>query len=220
MLLAVAAGCAAHPPTPASPGPQAAASSGAPVSPPPLAANTPAEGIDPRDSRSAERLTRRAIFDGAWTLVRDKHYDKSLGGLDWNALRAKYEPLAMGAPDQATFYRFLNQMLGELRQSHLEVTGPGAPARPALDTGSPEAQPGGSADPGLTVRAIEGRATITAVRPGSPAERAGLRPGFLVTEIGGWPVRLAPGAARAAAPGRGAVLPAGGRGAPAAGPRG
>ena len=186
-------GCAGRTPSPASPTTEPAAS-GAPVTPPP-AATTPSEGIDPRDPRSADRQTRRSIFEAAWTIVRDKHYDKTLGGLDWTALRAKYEPLAVGAPDQATFYRFLNQMLGELGQSHLEVSGPGAPASPHLDASSDEPS-GGSAEPGLTVRAIEGRATITAVRPGSPAERAGLRPGFLVTEIGGWPVTPVTRAAR------------------------
>jgi carboxyl-terminal processing protease len=133
---------------------------------------------------------RRAIFDGTWTLVRDKHYDKTLGGLDWMAMRSRYEPLALGAPDAATFYRFLNQMLGELGQSHLEVAGPGAPPSPAFD---PEAPPtsGGEADPGFVVRIIEGRPTVTLVRPQSSAERAGLRAGFIVTHIGGWQVQTA-----------------------------
>jgi carboxyl-terminal processing protease len=180
------ASCAGRTPAPGAPTAEPT-TSGPPVTPPP-AATTPSEGIDPRDSRSADRQIRKSIFDGAWTIVRDKHYDKTLGGKDWAALRAKYEPLALGAPDQGTFYRFLNQMLGELGQSHLEVSGPGAPASPHLDPSGDESASGGSADPGVTVRAIEGRATITAVRPGSPAERAGLRPGFLVTEIGGWKV--------------------------------
>jgi carboxyl-terminal processing protease len=186
--------CAGRTPTPTPPTAEPAAS-GPPVSPPP-AATAPSEGIDPRDPRSADRQTRRSIFEAAWTIVRDKHYDKTLGGLDWQKLRAKYEPLAVGAPDQGTFYRFLNQMLGELGQSHLEVSGPGAPASPQLDPSGDETPSGGSADPGLTVRAIEGRATITAVRQRSPAERAGLRPGFLVTEIGGWPVSPATRSAR------------------------
>jgi C-terminal processing protease CtpA/Prc len=119
--------------------------------------------------------------------VRDKHFDKTLGGLDWNAVRARYEPLVLAAPDAATFYRLLNQMLGELGQSHLEVAGPGAPSSPAFDPDAPPSA-GGEADTGLVVRIIEGRPTITAVRPESPAERAGLRPGFIVTHIGGWEV--------------------------------
>src|SRR4029077_111673 len=75
------------------------------------------------DARSKQR---RSILDAAWKLVRDKHYDKTLGGLDSTAVRARYEPLALGAPSDAAFYRVLNQMIGELGQSHMLITGPGA----------------------------------------------------------------------------------------------
>ena len=52
--------------------------------------------------------------------MRDKHYDKTLGGLDWNAVRAKYEPLALGAPvGRRPSIAFANQMMGELGQSHI-----------------------------------------------------------------------------------------------------
>jgi carboxyl-terminal processing protease len=190
-LAVVASSCAARQGPPGAAGAAAATVVGPPaaaVSPPPLAEAAPAPGIDPGDPRSGERQLRRAIFEGTWTLVRDKHYDKSLGGLDWNAMRSRYEPLALGAPDAATFYRFLNQMLGELGQSHLEVAGPGSTPSPALDTGAPPSA-GGEADPGLVVRIIEGRPTVTLVRPESPAQRAGIRPGFVVTHIGGWEVK-------------------------------
>jgi carboxyl-terminal processing protease len=186
-----AAACASRPQGAATASAAAATPAGPPVTPPPLAQAAPAPGIVPGDRSSSERQLRLEILDGAWKLVRDKHYDRTLGGLDWTGLRRKYEPLAVGAPDIGTFYRFLNQMLGELGQSHLEVTGPGAPPSAALDSSTPMPA-GGHADPGLTVRVIEGKPTVTAVRPGSPAEKAGLRPGFIVTEIGGWPVRLAP----------------------------
>src|SRR4051812_14011967 len=92
------------------------------VTPPPLA--QPAVAGAPQTPQGAQQELRRSILRAAWPLVRDKPYDKALGGLDWAAMRDKYEPLAIGAPDEPTFYRFVNQMLGELGQSHLEVTGP------------------------------------------------------------------------------------------------
>src|SRR3954469_9567830 len=103
--------------------------------------------------------------------------------------------MAVGAPDEPTFYRLLNEMLGALGQSHLEVTGPGAEElplaeEPASNQGVPTS--GETGDPGLTVRIIEGRPTITAVRPGSSAARAGLKPGFIVTHLGGRPADALP----------------------------
>src|SRR5205814_4777091 len=47
-----------------------------------------------------------------------------------------------------------------------------------------------------TVRIIEGRPTISAVRANSSAARAGLRPGFIVTHISGRPADALPPSAR------------------------
>jgi carboxyl-terminal processing protease len=142
---------------------------------------------------------REAIFSAAWTAVRDKDFDKTLAGQDWQALRAKYQPLALAAPDEPTFYRLLNEMLGALGQSHLEVHGPGEEAEAQTDEPEPTRPPGsaevievgtGTGDPGLVVRSIEGKPTVTWVRPESSAARAGLRPGCVITHIGGRAVGL------------------------------
>jgi carboxyl-terminal processing protease len=148
---------------------------------------------------------RREIFTAAWTAVRDKDFDKSLGGVDWEAARAKYLPLALAAPDEATFYRLLNQMLGSIGQSHLEVHGPGE------ETDAPPVEPGrapssrsaevvevgvGIGDPGLLVRLIEDKPTVSWVRPLSSAMVAGIKPGFVVTHIGGRLVTALPPSVR------------------------
>ncbi|HSS38665.1 MAG TPA: S41 family peptidase, partial [Polyangia bacterium] len=178
------------------------------IEPPPFAAPPPAT---PETAADARTQLRRAILDAAWTTVRDKHYDKTLGGLDWKAVRARYEPLALGAPSEAAFYRVLNQMIGELGQSHMMITGPGAEDEVAADeTAKPGDMPsdvpssapsnapaeqstavvgGPIGDPGLTVRIIEGRPTITRVRAGSSAEKVGLAPGYVVTQIAGRPLK-------------------------------
>lgn len=148
---------------------------------------------------------RQAIFTAAWNAVRDKDFDKALTGPDWEAARAKYQPLALAAPDEPTFYRLLNEMLGGLGQSHLEVHGPGDEAEARAD--EPEAvRPPGSAeiidvgtgvgDPGLVVRLIEGKPTVSWVRPESSAARAGLRPGYLITHIGGRSLAALPPSSR------------------------
>jgi carboxyl-terminal processing protease len=193
---------------PAAPPPETAAAvapSGPPVQPPPFAAAGPAPT---REAVAADRTAlRKAILDAAWTTVRDKHYDKTLGGLDWNAVRARYEPLALGAPSEAAFYKALNQMIGELGQSHMTITGPGAddeddieelaePGESAASGPAPSPTSGSVGDPGLTVRVIEGQPTISAVRAGSSAERAGLQPGYVVTHIAGRELKVTADSAR------------------------
>ena len=203
-LALLPSGCAAPttPPPATAAAPAAAPSSPPPgvIEPPPFAAPPAAT---PDSTADARTKLRRSILDAAWTTVRDKHYDKSLGGLDWNAVRKKYEPLALGAPSEAAFYRLLNQMIGELGQSHMMITGPGAEDEVAADqtaqpgdapSDGPAEEPAGAVggligDPGLTVRIIEGRPTITRVRSGSSAEKVGLAPGYVVTQIGGRPLK-------------------------------
>jgi carboxyl-terminal processing protease len=207
LLVSLLAGCAA-PASPPPVTPAVATVSGPPVEPPPFAAAGPAPTREA--AASDTRAVRLAILDAAWRTVRDKHYDKTLGGLDWNAVRARYEPLALAAPSEAAFYRTLNQMLGELGQSHMMITGPGSEdeddveelAAPGESASSgPEATSSGAiGDPGLTVRVIEGRPTITVVRPRSSAERAGLEPGFIVTHIAGRELKVTTDSARPTRP--------------------
>jgi carboxyl-terminal processing protease len=202
-LVACAAPAAPPPETPV-----AAVPPGPPVQPPPFAAAGPAPTKEARAADS--RALRLAILDAAWTTVRDKHYDAALGGVDWKAVRARYEPLALDAPSEAAFYRALNQMIGELGQSHMTITGPGADdeddaeelAEPgeSAAAGQPAPAPaptaGSVGDPGLTVRVIEGQPMISAVRAGSAAERAGLQPGYIVTHIAGRELKVVSDSAR------------------------
>jgi carboxyl-terminal processing protease len=184
LAVVLLASCAAPaPPPPQAPSTQPAAPpTGPAVTPPPFDPST--APATPQSAADARTALRRSILNAAWQTVRDKHYDPKLGGVDWNAVRAKYEPLALAAPTEPAFYRTLNQMIGELGQSHMMITGPGADDDEE-DRDEAAAATGAIGDPGLTVRVIEGRPTVTHVRRGSPAERAGIAPGFVVTQIGG-----------------------------------
>jgi Tol biopolymer transport system component/C-terminal processing protease CtpA/Prc len=64
------------------------------------------------------------MFRQGWSLIRDFFYDPDFHGVNWQNVRAQYEPLIAGArtPDEAR--RLLNLMVGELNASHL---GAGAP---------------------------------------------------------------------------------------------
>ena len=205
--------CAGHAPVPQAPAATPALDAPAATQPPaflPLYADS-GSGTQAWQPGSPRNQIREAIFTAAWTAVRDKHFDKTLGGLDWDSLRRKYQPLALAAPDEPTFYRLLNEMLGLLGQSHLQVHGPGEEAAPPPDEiPSPQSRTAAAdaiheagddyGDPGLLVRIIEGKPTITRVRPGSSAAGAGLRPGFLVTHIGGRALASLPPSGRALRP--------------------
>jgi len=187
---AILPSCATEPPpAPTAPAPAAPNPT---VQPPAFASPPVASPAAREDERTRQR---REIAEAMWKTVRNKHYDPRLGGVDWDAMLKKYEPRALAAPDDATFYRTLNDMLGELGQSHMMITGPGAsdgepdeeqpgPQRAPNDTAGPE----DVGDPGMLVRVIDGRPTVTAVRPGSSAEKHGIKPGFVVTAIGGRPL--------------------------------
>jgi len=188
LVVGTLAGCGTAPAPPAAEPTQAAPD--ARLQPPPFPAGPNPSAATRLDQRQTQR---REIVEAVWRTVREKHFDPKLGGIDWDAVRRRYEPMALAAPDDAAFYRTLNDMLGELGQSHMMVTGPGATDEEAGEpnpTDQPAAETDGASqtgDPGLVVRIVDGRPTITAVRPNSSAAKHGLAPGFVVTAIGGRP---------------------------------
>jgi tricorn protease len=60
-----------------------------------------------------------AAFDQAWRVMRDQFYDERLNGHDWNAIHAKYRPMAASALTPDALETVVNMMLGELNGSHL-----------------------------------------------------------------------------------------------------
>jgi C-terminal processing protease CtpA/Prc len=62
------------------------------------------------------------VFRQAWTYMRDGFYDDKFHGVDWNGVRAKYEPRIAGAQSPDEMRRLLNLMVGELNASHMGVS--------------------------------------------------------------------------------------------------
>ena len=46
---------------------------------------------------SAQVPQAAETFDAAWTIIRDTHFDKTMHGLDWDAVRAELKPKAAAA---------------------------------------------------------------------------------------------------------------------------
>ena len=69
------------------------------------------------------RLEWRQMFTEAWRLERDYFYDRGMHGLDWPAMRKKYQPLVDRVTDRAELADTLAQMVAELSALHIFVRG-------------------------------------------------------------------------------------------------
>ncbi|HEX8246151.1 MAG TPA: PDZ domain-containing protein, partial [Longimicrobium sp.] len=123
---------------------------------------------------------RRRTFEFVWRRVNDTFWDPArLEQRGWTAAHDRYLPRALAAPGTAEFHRVLNEMLSEIGTSHFAVLSPGRVAAVRAEAGT---APGGI---GVRLRVVEHTATIVRVDSGSPAARAGLRPGVVVDSIDG-----------------------------------
>ena len=64
------------------------------------------------------------VFAQAWSYLRDYFYDPAFHGVDWNAVRARFEPQIAGARTPDEMRRLMSLMVGELNASHLGVSAP------------------------------------------------------------------------------------------------
>ena len=79
-------------------------------------------------NRAAAEDITSAVFEQAWTLLRDHFFDSGFNGVNWEASREQYgeRAAAAGTPDELR--RVISLMLGDLNASHLGISAPGAPA--------------------------------------------------------------------------------------------
>ena len=135
-------------------------------------------GLAPEQAVRAERNLR--VFDSVWDLVNRKYYDAKFHQVDWNAAALTYGPKAVAAADDDALYESIDAMIGLLKDSHTHAL---APAR-AKEHRSQE-----RARSGFGLMKIENQWVVTEVVPGSPAETAGVKPGWLVRARNGQELR-------------------------------
>ena len=138
--------------------------------------------VAPSPDRERTRMNQR-VFDRVWLEVRREYYDPGLHGVDWEAAREIYRPRAVAAPDDRALYAVVNEMLDLLDDDHAGASPPAVARR--LDTLRER-----RAAIGVSLRADPDRPgtyRVESVRPGSPAEAAGVAEGWrLVTGDGRW----------------------------------
>ncbi len=142
---------------------------------------------------SAERGLSEAdalnSFDQVWERVRDQYFDFERIENDWDQGRERLRPQAAEAENPAELRAVLHELLALIGESHFSII-PGdtferlAALEDADSTAEPDIAPEApQAATGLAVRWIDETVRVSKVRPGSPAERADIQPGWSVVAV-------------------------------------
>ncbi|MEM9837673.1 MAG: S41 family peptidase [Pseudomonadota bacterium] len=100
-----------------------------------------------------------------WRQVEDKFYDPDYHGLDWDKIRADYEPKVSAVSNNRDFARLMEEMLGELNASHTGMYYFG---------GNPSKDDSTAALGAILEASSQGGLTIAEVLPGGPLDKDGL----------------------------------------------
>ncbi len=128
-----------------------------------------------------EKQRQITSFEKVWTTIRDKHWQKNPGGLDWQAIHAEYYPRIQSAKSDDEALAIMREMLGRLKQTHFGIF-------PAAVYNDVEGEGGGEGSAGIDMRVLEGKAVVTDLDPGSSAERGGVKPGWIIESVNGKPL--------------------------------
>ena len=139
------------------------------------------------------RAEWKQMFADAWRMHRDHFYDKDMHGVDWVAVRAKYEPLVDRVTDRFELAELMAQMVSELGALHSQV-GPG-------DTRSGDEVPGLAGLGGRFSKAADGwridaiyahDRELPSEAPPLAAPGVDLKVGDVITAVNGRPTLEAP----------------------------
>jgi tricorn protease len=80
--------------------------------------------------RVDQRQEWAQMLDESWRVMKYRFYDEKMHGVDWSAIRTKYEPLLKYVGANEDVYDLANEMIGELNASHTGVSGPDSDPQP------------------------------------------------------------------------------------------
>ena len=122
---------------------------------------------------------RLAVFDDAWETIQGRYYDPKFHGVDWQAKRTAFRPVAARANNTHEFYEVLRQMIASLKDAHTRVYSPDE----KFDWWNPR-----FVTVGLGTREVEGVPTVMYIDSGSAASRLEIRPGDVIVSVDDIPV--------------------------------
>lgn len=127
-----------------------------------------------------------ASFEMVWSTVLDRHPDSKFNGLDWRKVHDETLPKILAATSMDQVRATLMEMLGKLGTSHYGIV-PGE-VYDDIDGKSPQPdspKPASFGNPGIETLVIDGKAVVSRVVAGSPAEKAGIKAGMTVDDVNG-----------------------------------
>jgi carboxyl-terminal processing protease len=141
----------------------------------------------------AQRQLNAESFDTVYTTVKTRHWDPTLGGLDWDAVHRELRPKVEAATTMNEARGVMRDALSRLGQSHFGIIDRDAYEDIASDGGAGEegaAQPApeslagrGEGWTGIDVRVVDGRALVVEVDSNSPGSQAGVKTGWIVSSV-------------------------------------
>lgn len=138
-----------------------------------------AEGAQDSPSSPSGAMTpqeKAAVLDRATQLVRQRAFATGVDFSKWDAAVAKFQSRLDSAKTVEQYSLALNRALNEMGISHLDILPPKA---------AEERRRAKYSGIGVTVNLTDEGIQINDVREGSPAERANLQPGDVITEVDG-----------------------------------
>ncbi|MBC8071363.1 MAG: hypothetical protein IAG13_23760, partial [Deltaproteobacteria bacterium] len=185
--LGLALACTAS--APAEPSPTIESKRGAPSGPAakPVAACPDLSLLEVASLPALPESPYASTLQEVWQRVLEKHYDRTLGCVDWPALRLSYAQKLVGVDDRGLAYAVINDMLAELGQSHFRLFAPGGRSE-----GDERIGP---ASPPMHVRWIEERMVVT--RSTAKGKLGAIKPGSTLLAVDDRPFEAAIADARA-----------------------
>ncbi len=94
----------------------------------PVAASDPGAGGGRRVTFTVRvdvdhRAERKQVFEESWRVMKHRFYAADMHGVDWDKVKATYEPLLAFANDQGDLHEVVSMMIGELNASHTGISG-------------------------------------------------------------------------------------------------
>ncbi|MFN0140237.1 MAG: S41 family peptidase [Pyrinomonadaceae bacterium] len=163
-------------------------------------------------SKPTPAQRRMEAFSVAWSTLNEQYFDKTFGGLDWLKIRSEYEPRVRRAKTDSEFHTILEEMIGRLGKSHLNILGPEyfkrienakasarkrekeLAAEKKLSEKNTDKEDDELVDDesslkqygiGVELRMIGGQIVVTSVERESGAQAAGIKPGYVIDKING-----------------------------------